>query len=427
MQDDPPEYENPRVSCINRRACHTRLYAFTDAEDARAFWQEHAGSTEARWQLDSTLRLSGTDWLFSLFEKPSSVPAHLLSPDSTVEQSMSMIHVPSNWMLTDAGSDDIPIYTNQLYCFPLDPPRARRVGSWRACNGKPDDQGADVGWEWCAASGTACMYQLENPTGVYRRRFHVPTRWLAPGATPPASFTARCRAFIVFEGVESAFYCYLNGTFVGYSQDSRLPAEFEVTDLLNEGNQNVLAVQNMRFCDGSYLEDQDQWWLAGIHRDVFLYKTPQTRIADFSVTPHVLSSSLPAPSGNTGATIDIEVCIEEEVLSDGSLRDGSAAVENFFIDASLFEPSAGDCVCAQRVQLTNAMYACVYVANSNSSEFPYSLIPLLYKADEHAVLYHMVFQCIHCMFTDVPAFPERQFMQAVYAWRCSCDCLADSS
>lgn len=84
-----------------------------------------------------------------------------------------------------------------------------------------------------------------NPTGVYRRRFAVPPDWMEAG-----------RVFLVFEGVESAFYCWLNGSFVGYSQDSRLPAEFDVTDFVRFDETNALAVQVMRFSDGSYLEDQ---------------------------------------------------------------------------------------------------------------------------------------------------------------------------
>ena len=71
------------------------------------------------------------------------------------------------------------------------------------------------------------------------------------------------RTFIVFEGVDSAFYIWVNGNFIGYSQDSRLPAEFDITDSLKSGK-NVFALQVMRWCDGSYLEDQDQWWLSDI-------------------------------------------------------------------------------------------------------------------------------------------------------------------
>lgn len=91
------------------------------------------------------------------------------------------------------------------------------------------------------------------------------------------------RVFLQFDGVEAAFYCWLNGELLGYSQDSRLPAEFDVTKHLNVGGANLVALQVMKWCDGTYLEDQDHWWLSGIYRDVFLLAKPVTHIADFFV------------------------------------------------------------------------------------------------------------------------------------------------
>jgi len=359
--DCPPFWENPRITSDRRRSAHTRLFSFETPDSALSFWLWHGGNIFARWQLPSTIRLSGSEWLFQLFSDPHSVPDELLgdSMNTMSSQSMSMIEVPSNWMLTDAGSPDIPIYTNQLYCFPLDPPRARRVGVWRAASGQPDEQGANVGWKWRndkqnkkdSRDGSDC--QMENPTGVYRCSFEVPRGWLSQN-----------RVFIVFEGVESAFFCYMNGSYVGYSQDSRLPAEFEVTDLLREGSENVLAVMNLRFCDGSYLEDQDQWWLAGIHRDVLLYRTPRTRISDYAVRPHVLASHLPSPIGTVDATVECEIFVEE---SCGSAAHQDAKIEDLLIVVSLYE-NEGTCVSNRRHQLTSATCdAILSLAHSLSS------------------------------------------------------------
>jgi beta-galactosidase len=128
------------------------------------------------------------------------------------------VTVPTNWECQGYGR---PQYTNFVYPFPLTPP----------------------------------FVPADNPTGAYRLAFDVDPDALAAGA----------RAFLVFDGVDSAFYCWLNGAAVGYSQDSRLPAEFEVTALLAAGR-NVVAAQVIKWSDGSYLEDQDQWWLSGIHR-----------------------------------------------------------------------------------------------------------------------------------------------------------------
>lgn len=107
-----------------------------------------------------------------------------------------------------------------------------------------------------------------NSLGCYRRAFSVPGDWKAE------------RVIVQFGGVKSAFEVWLNGVKLGYSQDSCLPAEFEITPFLRPG-ENQLAVKVYRFCDGSFLEDQDMWYLNGIFRDVKIYQTPQLRIEDF--------------------------------------------------------------------------------------------------------------------------------------------------
>ena len=100
-----------------------------------------------------------------------------------------------------------------------------------------------------------------NEVGTYRTTFELPAEW------------AGMRVYVVFGGVESAFYAYLNGQEVGYSQDSRLPAEFEITAFVTAGR-NVLSAQVYRWSDAVYIEDQDHWRMAGLHRSVYLYATP---------------------------------------------------------------------------------------------------------------------------------------------------------
>ena len=114
-------------------------------------------------------------------------------------------------------------------------------------------------------------YLLRNPVGRYRRTFAVPENWQGQ------------RVWLHFAGVKSAFYAWVNGERVGYSQDSMLPAEFDITDRLQAG-ENVLAVEVYRWSDGSYLEDQDMWRLSGIFRDVTLLARPSVHIRDFQVT-----------------------------------------------------------------------------------------------------------------------------------------------
>ena len=121
----------------------------------------------------------------------------------------------------------------------------------------------------------------DNQLGVMRERYTT------------AELVAEQQVRVVFAGVDSAFHLWCNGQWVGYSQDSRLPAEFDLTDYLRAG-ENVLSVMVMRFCDGSYLEGQDMWNLSGIYRSVSLLAKPLARISDFRVTAALDSHYLQA-------------------------------------------------------------------------------------------------------------------------------------
>jgi beta-galactosidase/beta-glucuronidase len=129
-----------------------------------------------------------------------------------------------------------PHYTNVVYPFPVVPP----------------------------------LVPTENPTGSYRREFTVPARWSGQ------------RIMLHFEGVDSAFFVWVNGKEVGFSKGSRMPSQFDITDHIHEGT-NVLAVRVMQWSDGSYIEDQDMWWLSGIFRDVYMTAAPQTHLYDYSI------------------------------------------------------------------------------------------------------------------------------------------------
>ncbi|WP_336620359.1 sugar-binding domain-containing protein, partial [Glycomyces harbinensis] len=145
--------------------------------------------------------------------------------------------VPSMWQMHDlsgAAPYGKPQYTNTYYPFPVDPPRV------------PD----------------------ANPTGEYRRTFTLPADWPGTGTT-----------LLRFEGVDSAFAVWLNGTLLGDGKGSRLPTEFDATPLLREG-ENVLAVRVHQWSAASYLEDQDMWWLSGIFRPVTLVHRPEGGVED---------------------------------------------------------------------------------------------------------------------------------------------------
>ncbi|MDG2113091.1 MAG: glycoside hydrolase family 2 TIM barrel-domain containing protein, partial [Actinomycetota bacterium] len=179
-------------------------------------------------------------WRFTLLDQPDDMPegAATLGFD---DSQWSPIEVPSNWQLTEAGRADIPIYTNVRYPWPADPPTV------------PD----------------------KNPTGLYRLVF----TW--PGGESEATSDDHQR-LITFDGVSSAFELWCNGTLIGASTDSSLDATFDLTPALFSGD-NVLLARVMRWSASSYLEDQDQWWLSGIHRPVHLWQRPTTHLADIDV------------------------------------------------------------------------------------------------------------------------------------------------
>jgi beta-galactosidase len=220
---DLPPWEDPQVFEINRLPAHATMHPFPTNEAAAS-----RNAAESPWQLS----LDGS-WKFRLAPRPADAPADFFAAGTNVSD-WDNIEVPSNWEMQGFG---IPIYTNSRYPFsPVDPPRV------------PQD---------------------DNPVGSYVRNFTVPAEWLNRQVT------------IHFGGVSSAFFVWINGRRVGYSEDSRLPAEFDVSPYLRAGS-NTVAVQVLRWSDGSYLEDQDHWRLSGIHRDVYLSARPSVQIYDLA-------------------------------------------------------------------------------------------------------------------------------------------------
>jgi beta-galactosidase len=222
------EWENPLVVGRNRRLAHVPLSAYPDAA---------AALNGDRLSSPYLCLLNGT-WKFRLVPRLSDVPVEFFRPDFD-DSEWDDIAVPGNWQLPNSGVTgykDNPIYINVHYAFEPDPP----------------------------------FVPEENPTGLYRTSFTVPTDWDGRDV------------FLVFESVDSNCLVWVNGQEVGYSQDSRLPAEFDITAYLQPG-ENSLAVRVMRYCDGTYLECQDMWRMSGIQRDVVLYSKPKIHLEDFAV------------------------------------------------------------------------------------------------------------------------------------------------
>ncbi|HXF62243.1 MAG TPA: glycoside hydrolase family 2 TIM barrel-domain containing protein [Caldilineaceae bacterium] len=236
---EPLDWCNPEIVGRNKEPAHATLVPFEDVQAAR---RALAGLTLDRASSPYVLSLDG-EWRFHWTPRPAAMPEGFFAPDFD-DSGWDAIPVPSNWQMV--GEEfargrpkyDVPIYTNVTYPFPIDHLPAVPL----------DD----------------------NPTGHYRRTFTVPPSW------------AGRQVFLHFEGVDSACYVWVNGQMTGYSQESRTPAEFNITPYLTDGD-NVLAVQVLRWSDGSYLEDQDFWRLSGIYRSVFLWAAPAVHVRDFWV------------------------------------------------------------------------------------------------------------------------------------------------
>jgi beta-galactosidase len=218
------DWENPLKISENKEPPHATLMPYKSKEKAKE---------GDRFKSSFYKNLNGK-WKFNWVKKPSIRPDGFYKISYNVA-SWAEISVPGNWQLQGYGR---PIYLNQPYAFKRNPPKIQKD---------------------------------YNPVGSYRRSFKVPLDW------------NNRQIFIHFAGVESAFYLWINGKKVGYSQGSKTPAEFNITRYLNK-KENILAVEVYRWSDGSYLECQDFWRLSGIHRDVYLYSTPDLHIRDFELT-----------------------------------------------------------------------------------------------------------------------------------------------
>ncbi len=300
---DSCDWQNPTVLHRHRQPARATLVPFGDESSARAGLSDRS---------DRLRSLNGM-WRFAYLQSPVDAPAGFERADYD-DARWDQLPVPSNWQFHGYG---IPIYTNVNYPIPVDPPFV------------PDD----------------------NPTGLYRRTFDVPAQWLAGGR----------RVMLTFGGVNSAFYLWINGSPAGFSKVSRLPAEFDITDHVRAG-ENVVAVQVMMYSDGSYLEDQDMWRMAGIFRDVTLTCAEAVRIEDIRVRTPL------APDFRRG-TLDLQI----------TLANRTRAAQGRTLSVRLYDPS-GMTVVEQSVA--------AHVAPEGRAEAAVSAVvemPTLWSAEQPAL------------------------------------------
>jgi beta-galactosidase len=234
---DRPDWENEEVFGRNKEAPHATLLPFAD----------EAQAVSGVWETSPWFQSLNGDWKFHWVDHPDKRPVDFWKPEADIG-AWETIPVPSNWEMEGHGT---PIYVNITYPHVKDPPNIMK------------DPPADF-----------TAFKERNPVGSYRREFTVPEGWQGR------------QVFLTFDGVASAFYLWVNGRQVGYSQDSRTPAEFDITKFLQPGA-NVVAVEVYRWSDGSYLEDQDFWRLSGIFRRVYLWSAPTVHIRDIELRPRL--------------------------------------------------------------------------------------------------------------------------------------------
>lgn len=266
-ENDPPAWEDPAIYEINKVEPHAHFIPFANAEQAR---------TEDKWQSPMLQSLNGI-WQFHLSHNPSQRPYWFFKNDFDT-RTWDEIKVPSNWELEGF---DYPIYTNVQYPHAKTPPKIQ----------------ADY-----------------NPVGSYKRTFTIPSEW--KGKT----------IYLHFGAVSSAMNVWVNEQYVGYSEDSKTPAEFDITEYLKKGK-NTLAVEVFRWSDASYLEDQDFWRMSGMTRDVYLKGVNPQHIHDFRIGSTLDETYT---DGLFSLNVDIQKTVDASPLTvDAVLYDNGNVVKEF--------------------------------------------------------------------------------------------------
>lgn len=270
------DWENQKVLSKNKEAAHATYTPFLDTQQAMTAEKEES----------PLYRSLNGEWAFHWAKCPEERAIGFYDPEKNVDD-WDRIEVPSNWQIKGYG---IPIYTNWIYPFAPVPPKVMSP-----------------------VLSSYSKKEYPNPVGSYRREYVIPQEWDDK------------QVFIHFAGVQSAFYLWVNGEEVGYSQGSMLPAEFNITSFIKPGQTNIIAAEVYQWSDGSYLEDQDFWRLSGIYRDVSLVALPDLHIRDFFTKPSLQNNY-------TEGTLDIDVSLRN--LTDRIDNAGTLTAELFSADGS---------------------------------------------------------------------------------------------
>ncbi len=277
-EPNPKPWEDPEIVQVNKEAPRAHYLPYATAEQAIA---------DEKWESPNLLSLNGT-WQFHLSQNPGERPFWFFKNDYDTRD-WDEIKVPSNW---EMEGFDYPIYVNSGYPHAKTPP---------------------------------LIQDHYNPVGSYKRTFTIPSDWKEKDV------------MLHFGAVSSAMNVWVNEEFVGYSEDSKTPAEFNITPLLKSGK-NTLAVEIFRWSDASYLEDQDFWRLSGMTRDVFLMARNKQNIHDFRVT-----AGLDENYQHGTFALNVELTnssdVAQQVTLQAELFDGTTTVKTFEKAIELANPS----------------------------------------------------------------------------------------
>ena len=248
------EWENPQTLALNKEQPRATFYPFADAQSALKIFPE---ADSKYWK-----SLNG-NWKFHWVKTPAERPVDFYKKDFDVS-AWDEIPVPSNWNVVGISKKGnghhkygLPIYVNQPVIFEHEV----KEGDWKkGVMREPRDK-------------RRTTYEYRNEVGSYRRDFTVPADWDGR------------EIFLNFDAVDSFFYLWVNGKYIGFSKNSRDPACFDVTKYVKPGETATIAVEVYRNSDGSFLEAQDMFRLPGIFRTVSMYSTPKIYISDIFVKP----------------------------------------------------------------------------------------------------------------------------------------------
>jgi beta-galactosidase len=328
------EWESPSHIAHNKEQPRATFYSFKDVESARKVLSENA---------DYWKSLDG-DWKFNWVKRPELRPVDFFKPSFDVSN-WDEIPVPSNWNVYGLGKDGghkygTPIYCNQPVIFQ----HSVKVDDWKG--GVMREPAKD----WVT-------YEARNEVGSYRRDFEIPENWDGR------------EIFVQFNGVDSFFYLWINGKYIGFSKNSRNAATFDISKYVKKGN-NVIAVEVYRNSDGSFLEAQDMFRLPGIFRTVQLYSTPKVQIRDLFALPELDdnyengSLKISADIRNFSAKAAKGYKVDYSLFANKLYCDDSEVVAGAVATASVPVVNAG-------AEKTAAIVMNVTAPNQWSAELPY--------------------------------------------------------